>query len=183
MTPEQIITKLDQLQSDPKTKNFLNHLVRNYIPFNKLSKVEESPKKDFFDTITKKDLISSEDWYKTTESIHNDATLKEPIQDLLDNEELALTGQNTNTYMSFKTYKVFYEWIVNKVIAYDKHILYLLGNINRKEFINNYKGIKEEQNKITKIKPVNSYLKSDNKPTTFSLGDFESLKQLKDKLK
>jgi hypothetical protein len=44
MTKEEMIVKLDSMLSEPKKRNFLNHLVRSYVPINKVEK--ESYTKD-----------------------------------------------------------------------------------------------------------------------------------------
>lgn len=182
MTPEQIQSKLDELYSNPKTKNHVNHLVRSYIPNHKLNKVEETPNKEFKCTITKIDLISYEDWLKTNDSLNGNPSLKLTVVDLMDNNELALTGRDTNTYMSYSTYKEFYKWVVNKVIAHDKHILWLIGDLKKSEFIAGYKG--EEVRTTNNIKNNNkNYVKPVVERATYTLGDFSALQELKNKLK
>lgn len=174
MTSEQIHLKLDNLLADPKTKNYINHIVRNYIPINRCKVVYEEPDKDFICTLTKKQLISGKS------SNGDNSKLKESVTSLPDDEQLALTGWETNTFMSYKAYKAFYEWIVNKITVHDKHISWLLGDLNRKEFVNDFKGIVES-------KPLNTNNKNYNKPkterATFALGDFSALQELKKKLK
>lgn len=179
MINEQFQEKLDELLANPKTKNFINHLVKNYIPINKIYKVEETPnKKDFKCVITKKDVISYEHFLKTNESLTSDSTIKYPIMELPDSD-LALQGQNTDTYMSYTSYKQFYNWVVNCVINHNKHILWLLGDINRKEFINQFKGVDNK----TQINNNKSYKKEVNERSMFVLGDLSVLQELKNKMK
>lgn len=170
MTSEIIQSKLDELLINPKTKNFINHLVRNYIPMSKISTVYEEPTKDFTCIITKKNLMSGKNSSSSNEK------LKEPVSSLPDDEQLALTGQDTNTYMSYRTYKEFYKWVVNKVIVYDKHILWLMGDFNKREFIDKFNGIEtKQQNNKNHIKPKTERAK-------YTLGDLGVLQELKNKM-
>lgn len=177
MTSEQIYSKLDEQLANPKTKNFINHLVKNYIPINRVRKVEEAPKGEFKCTIVKNDLNSYEDFLKTNESVTQSAELKEPISNIIDNNELALTGQNTNTYMSYKTYKIFYGWVVNKLTSGDKHVSWLLGDLNRRDFVNRFNNIETKENNKSHSKSSN------NERATFALGDLSALQELKKKMK
>ncbi len=173
MNQETINAKLDDLLNSPKTKNYLNHLVQQYIPIKKCSTVYEEPSKNFICTLTNKQLLSGK------QSSNSNAKLVEPISALPDDEQLALTGNNTTTYMSYKAYKMFYDWVVNKLTSGNKHISWLLGDINRTEFVNNYKGIETKPFNTNKDK---NYSKPKTERANFTLGDLDVLQELKKKM-
>jgi hypothetical protein len=58
MTKEQIHASLDKMLENPKAKNFLNHLVRSYMPVTNVIKVMDKPEKDFKCVLTREPLVS-----------------------------------------------------------------------------------------------------------------------------
>ena len=69
MNQEEIHVSLDAMLANPKSKNFLNHLVRSYMPITNVEKVWETPKGDFKCVLTKEQLFSSQD---ILEGIHTE---------------------------------------------------------------------------------------------------------------
>ena len=69
MSQEQIFASLNEMLANQKTKNFLNHLIRSYVPFTKVQKVWDRPKGDFKCVITREDLFSTQD---ILEGIHTE---------------------------------------------------------------------------------------------------------------
>jgi hypothetical protein len=57
MTTEEIHSSLDKMLENPKAKNFLNHLVRAYMPISNVEKVIDKPEGEFKCAISKDDLI------------------------------------------------------------------------------------------------------------------------------
>ena len=177
MTPEQIHAHLDEMLSNPKTKNFLNHLVKAYYPYQNVDKVWEKQQDKIRCVITKDYLISVQEIMNgmQTEEFKNDfkESLKTmfdenkdkttQMEKLLDGKILGFTGKDTTTYMSLQAVEEFNNWIVAKLLANDKHITWLFGSQNGKP-----KQPKPEDNNTTSI---------------FTLGELDSFKKLYEKFK
>ena len=58
MSREDILKKLDDIFANKKARSFINHLVRAYVPNNKVDKIFIKPKGDFKCTLTNDMLIS-----------------------------------------------------------------------------------------------------------------------------
>jgi hypothetical protein len=178
MTTVQIHEALDAMLENPKTKNFLGHLVKNYFPTTSVSKVMEKPSGSFKCVITGDNLLSMEELmttfnseeYKNTlsESFKNlfneNFNTKNKLKDLIGDKKIGVTGSETTTYMGYDTLREFYNWVLKKSIENDKHINWFLG-ANR----NNPYGVKKS------IEPQKSM------GTTYSLGDVASFKSLIEK--
>jgi hypothetical protein len=152
MNSKQISTILDNMLSTPKTKNFLNHLVRSYIPMTKVDKVWQVKDKDNFKCVlTRDDLFSVDDIligmeteeFKTgfTNSLktmfEDDNNTPNPILKFIGDKKMGLTGKDTTTYMSYTTYQEFYNWVRTKILCGDKHINWLVGKIRHELFTEN----------------------------------------------
>lgn len=152
MTNEEIITSLDAMLVNPKSKNFLNHMVRSYFPISKRVKVETEPEGAFKCALSRKELVL------------NTATNT-------DISVAAVTGKETNTFLSAEALDVFTDWVIAKSFNKDKHINWLLNGVKRSDFIeratqSNYinSDVKEKVFKL-KQKTESSYSAS------FKLGD------------
>lgn len=194
MTKQDIFTSLDKMLENPKAKNFINHLVRSYMPITNVSKVMEKPTGDFKCVLTKDALFSVDDILTGLETEEYKANLMTylknmfdeksdkttPIARMVGEKKLGVTGVNTNTFMSYPAFESFYDWVITKSLKGDKHINWLLGSIKRKTFIDRAESIDDGdvQSKVAK------YRKEENKGrATYSLGDFEVLQKLKEQLK
>ena len=191
MISEQIHASLDKMLVNPKTKNFINHLVRSYIPVSNIEKVLETPKGDFKCVITKEPLVSVQSIFKDmdTEEFKKDFTehlksmfseekIETQMSKLLDDKKLGFTGKDTTTYMSYTATQEFYNWVITKSLKGDKHINWLLGSINRNTFIKRAANIEDQdvQKKVSNLKKVSGV-------STYSLGDAtDVLSKLKAKL-
>jgi hypothetical protein len=191
MTSEQIHASLDKMLANPKTKNFINHLVRSYIPVSNIEKVLETPKGDFKCVITKEVLVSvqsifegmdteefKKDFTEHLKSMFSEEKLETPMSKLLGDKKLGFTGKDTTTYMSYTATQEFYNWVITKSLKGDKHINWLLGSVNRNTFIKRASNIEDQdvQKKVTNLKKVSGV-------STYSLGDAtDVLSKLKAKL-
>jgi len=191
MTSEQIHASLDKMLANPKTKNFINHLVRSYIPVSNIEKVLETPKGDFKCVITKEVLVSvqsifegmdteefKKDFTEHLKSMFSEEKLETPMSKLLGDKKLGFTGKDTTTYMSYTATQEFYNWVITKSLKGDKHINWLLGSVNRNTFIKRASNIEDQdvQKKVTNLKRVSGV-------STYSLGDAtDVLSKLKAKL-
>ena len=191
MTSEQIHASLDKMLANPKTKNFINHLVRSYIPVSNIEKVLETPKGDFKCVITKEVLVSvqsifegmdtkefKKDFTEHLKSMFSEEKIETPMSKLLGDKKLGFTGKDTTTYMSYTATQEFYNWVITKSLKGDKHINWLLGSVNRNTFIKRASNIEDQdvQKKVTNLKRVSGV-------STYSLGDAtDVLSKLKAKL-
>jgi hypothetical protein len=176
MTTKEIHETLNEMSSNPKTKNFLSHLITAYYPIEKVDKVWMKPKDTFKCVITKDELFSSQDILEgiRTEEFQKDfmENLKSvfnlnfdtthPIVKLVGERKMGVTGTNTTTFMSYSTLEDFHSWIITKLLNGDKHITWLL---------NPKKDKKKENN--TEVKTSSG----------FTLGELDSFKKLYDKFK
>jgi hypothetical protein len=181
MTTEQIHASLDKMLANPKSKNFLNHLVRAYMPVSNVDKVWDKPKSDFKCVLTQSPLISVQeimqgmqteeykaDFMKSLKSIFDEnAEHENPVVILLGDKTLGLTGKDTTTFMSFSAYQGFMDWVITKSLNGDKHINWLLGSIRRDSFLKRAENIQDEgvQKKVQQI------VKQKQTTTTYSMGD------------
>lgn len=175
MKIEQINAMLDKMLNEQKSRNFLNHLVRAYIPINKVDKVWENPAEPLKCVLTKIPLTSVNTILLT---LQTDEAQNAFIQDLktfitdegisvsrslanvIGQAQLAVTGKDTNTAMSYDTFQTFYSWVLNKSLEGDKHINWLLGSIRREQLV------KSEKPKFEKTLRGISV-----KQTTYNLGE------------
>lgn len=193
MTQEQIFASLDNMLANPKSRNFLNHLVRAYMPVSNVQKVWETPAKDFNCVITKEPLFSSQDILKGIQSeefqtafmenlkamFDDKIELKSPIATVVGDRKMGVTGKDTTTFMSVPTYQAFCDWVITKTLKGDKHIIWLISGINRNSFMKRAENIHDEEVQ-NKIKSVN---KAKDRTATYKLGDAsEALLKLKQQM-
>lgn len=177
MTTKEIHAHLDEMLSNPKTKNFLNHLIKAYYPYQIVDKVWEKQQDKIRCVITKEYLISVQeikDGMQTEEfktqfmdslksMFDENKENTTPIEKLLDGKKLGFTGKDTTTYMSLQAVEEFNNWIVAKLLANDKHITWLFGSQNSK--------------------PKQPKLEENNTASIFTLGELDSFKKLYEKFK
>jgi hypothetical protein len=191
MTTKEIHESLDAMLSNPKTKNFLNHLVRAYFPITNVDKVWDKPKGQFKCVLTKETLFSSQDILEgiKTEEFKNDfiSNIKNvftenfdtshPLVKLIGDRKMGVTGTDTTTYMSYTAMQEFYNWVLTKSLKGDKHINWLLSSIKRTYIIDMAQNIDDVdvQSKVKKAK------KQETSASSFTLGELDAFKKLKEK--
>jgi hypothetical protein len=192
MTKEEISKKIDSLYKNEKARNFFNHLVRGYFPVSKVEKVMNKPVGPFKCVITNENLISTSELLQgiqTREFEYNfhehlksmfdeSSTIEHPMAKLIGNRIIGVTSQDTTTNMAYSTYQVFYEWIITKMLTGDKHINWVLKDMQRTDFMGRAANI---DNPFVKER-VKNFKKTEVKQATTSLGDFDALKALKAKM-
>ena len=157
MSKEQIHTSLDKMLENPKAKNFLNHLVRSYMPVTNVVKVMDKPEKDFKCVLTRDPLVSvrcifdtiSTEEHKNTfmnnlKGIFDEKTSSNPVIKIIGDKKLGVTGKDTTTYMSYSSYQEFYNWVITKSLKGNKHINWLLGSIRRATFMERAENIHDD---------------------------------------
>jgi hypothetical protein len=193
MTPEQIHASLDNMLANPKSKNFLNHLVRAYMPVSNVEKVWNTPTGDFKCVLTREQLFSAQDIldgiqteeFKSTfmdglkSMFDENAKKTNPIAELIGDKKMGLTGKDTTTFMTVEAFQTFCDWVITKALKGDKHINWLIGGINRNSFLKRAENIQDGDVQ----KRVNNINNAKNKTATYTLGDAsEALLKLKEKL-
>lgn len=178
MTKEEIHSSLDKMLENPKSKTFINHLVRAYIPETKRSYIKLKPNTEIKCVLTGVKIISHQeadeifksDAFKDKigklKSTTEEGKLAEILAFVADGREEGCTGKDTTTFMSHLANMAFTDWVITKSLKGDKHINWLLGSIKRSSFIERAENIEDVdvQNKIVNIKKKNPV-------TTFTLGD------------
>jgi len=177
MTNEEIRIKLDDLLLNPKSKNFLTHLIKNYIPVDKVTKVLTTPSGVFKCVISDDELFSINDvltglhseefknnFIEDLKNKFNDNKISNLASSIVGDKVMGVTGEKTTTYMSLPTYKLFFDWVMTKLLSGDKHINWVLGSLQKKRFGKESEFFNKELNKTLKQikKPVAS---------TYSLAD------------
>lgn len=193
MTTEEIHSSLDKMLENPKAKNFLNHLVRAYMPISNVDKVIDKPEGEFKCALSKDDLISvneilegiqteqfKSDLMKSMKTMFDDnADKTTPMAKLIGEKKLGVTGKGTTTFMSVPVAQEFFNWVITKSLKGDKHINWLLGNIRRESFVKRAKNITDDKVQST----VSKLEKKADRTATFTLGDANgALAQLKAKM-
>lgn len=192
MNKQEIFEKLDGMLVDSKKRNFLNHLVRSYVPSSKVEKVFDKPKGPFKCVLTNSELFSIQDIFEGTQTeefkkdffdslklaLDDKAPNITPIKKLIGDRKLGVSGDKTTTFMSLESFQEFFDWVITKSLSGDKHISWLLGNIRRETFLERAKQIGDEniQNKVKKLEPKKH-------GATYSLGAAsDALSKLKEQL-
>lgn len=173
MTKDQLHSILDKMIQNPKSKNFINHLVRAYTPISNVQLVTETPISDFKCTLTRKTLVSfselltivndKETSDKLLENMKQmfdeDAEKRIDMSELIGDKRLGVTGKQTTTFMSYSAFQIFYEWVMIKTLSGDKHINWLLNSIKRE----NFESKQPNQSKSSQTQKA--------KTATFKIGD------------
>tara|TARA_R110000772_G_scaffold17946_3_gene50062 strand:+ start:185120 stop:185683 length:564 start_codon:yes stop_codon:yes gene_type:complete len=184
MNREKIFDNLDNLLANKHGKNFINHLVRSYVPITKVEKVFIRPQKVKFKcAITSEQLVSineilkgiqedkfKDDLFKYLHTMFNPNSKEDaPIKKLMADRKLGVQGTKTDTFMSIEGYHIFFDWLATKVVKGDKHITWLMRKA--KETITDGDGNR-----------VKREVEQKEVRATFSLGDLPALQALKKKL-
>ncbi len=193
MEPNRIYKKLDELHSNPKSKNFLNHLIRAYLPSINVTEVFEKPSTKFRCVLTNAPLvtipeaietINSEKFKKTFSDhlktwVHDSPATDRPIEKILVKKAVGFTGEDTSTFMSQEAFLSFYDWAVDKVLHGDKRISWLLDSTSD-EFINRAERLAKDEESKKALDLIKTRVNESKKAMT-TFGDLDALKQLKAK--
>lgn len=190
MKIEEIHAILDKMLVEQKSKSFLNHLVRAYVPIAKVNVVIETADTSFKCVLTKVALITVKGISETLQTDDAKNSFKKELKtfvtdeginvsrslaNILGESQLAVTGRDTNTAMSYDAFQTFYDWVLKKSLEGDKHINWLLGSIRRENLA---KAAKLNDPKLEKKLKKNTV-----KQTTYTLGQTTgALANLKSKM-
>lgn len=195
MQTEKIHKKLDKLFEDEKSRNFINHLVRSYLPIGKADKVWEKPKGKFRCVLTNTPLISigelmdgmNSEEYKQDFLSHlktftsEEKNTEHPIKKFLNGRVIGFSSEKTDTAMCQEAYQAFYDWVITKMLTGDKHINWLVNSMKRNSFIDRAEELATDDESKAALKRIKKSSKNGKKATT-KLGDLDALQQLKNKM-
>lgn len=178
MSRKKIYDKLDELYVDKKSRTFMNHIVKNYFPLRNAKLIDQSEveprccisreKLNTLGNLPEENQVKGKPFSKPYFEEH-------AYYANFNKRGLAVTGGDSNTYMSYKTYVFFYDWVVIKALTGDKHMGWLLRDtdwsvfMDRAELIDNEE-VKKRLTKEAKVSPI----------TTYALGDMDVLRKLKE---
>jgi len=193
-------TAIQKLYEDPKSKNFVNHLIRAYLPINKPQKVWEfEDKKPHKCNVCSHDLI---DLGTVIGRMHTagDEYMKDTIDQmrrgLIDGEQIpreehavvkhithgaimAWQGEKTTTFLCADCIKQILDMVTTGILMGDKNIVWLTKQMQRDQVFTHFKESPvldgEEKKEVETIQKH-----ADKKKMTF--GDLEVLQQLKAKM-
>lgn len=187
-----ILEKLDDMYDDEKTKKFIVHLIRAYLPLHKPHYIVDWQRGQKHKcTICKCQLISygefflkfaeKESFQDFKEYIKAHVEAKEhehPFAKLFDNKVLAFAGEKTNTCMCFNCVRELLSFTQSKVLQQDKHINWVIRNmvipgINDKK----KDGITDKKYKFDPQNNLKPYYVDEGKGMT--LGDIPGFEKLK----
>jgi hypothetical protein len=186
--------KLDNLLANPKSKNFVNHLVHSYFPPHKVNVVDEKPKKGFRCVITNTPLISRDEAlmgvmdksFQDKMMQHIRTMFSEehrgetPIKEMLNGRVLGFTGKDTTTCISQEGYQIFYDWVVTKILKGDKHINWLVKSIDRQDYLDRAEVLADDDESKKALAQIKKSTNGGRKPLA-TFGDLDALQQLKAK--
>jgi len=203
MSQDNILKKIEEIyQSKNKEgkstgRSFIAHLIKAYMPVDKIEKIWDSPKKNLKCAITGYGVCTIEDAFQ---ALHSEGMDKKMIEHLkawgkgeagiaqspfmaeLKGKVIGYTGKNTDTVMTLDAVQAFVVWVQNKIIHGDSHISWILSDMRKTATINAIRAKlpdAEDQEKIDRLEKIAK------KPqrATMSLGDMSALQELQAKLK
>lgn len=190
ITEKKIWEKLDTMYADKKSQKFIDHLIKSYLPKNKIERVIVEPKGRFRCALTNMNLVCLEEVYKEigddsvkkdkfidfVNTMFSDEVVQPPKLNVLNRKSVGLTGKDTDTFLRYETFIAFFNWVQNKIIEGDKHIYWLIKQMQGEDDFKVQRideGTKEEK---VKLVPKNKIIKS-------TFGDLDILHELKAKFK
>lgn len=192
-------TPIEKFYENPKSKGFINHLIKSYLPVQKCKKFWDFKKgqKHKCNVCNQKLISISECLIGLNEkqkeikeefsefinkTISNDNIKREDnpyIKHVIGNKVLGWTGEKTDTTLCLKCIKELLYLVQTGILSGDKNLIWISRKIATDDYFNNIhkklnfggdnKKVKEIQNKVNKKKKV-------------TFGDLEVLKDLKKKL-
>ncbi len=192
-------TAIQKLYEDPKSKNFVNHLVRAYLPINKPTKVFEFPDKnphkcnvcnhDLIDAGTvMQRMFESDEYMKDTidqmrrEVCDGEVIPREEkavIKHITHGAILAWQGEKTTTYLCADCIKNLLDMVTTGILMGDKNIIWLTNQMRRDQVFTHFKeSPKLDSIEKEEVKQIEK--KAEKKKMTFA--DLGVLQQLKEKM-
>jgi len=168
---DEIVKKLDEMYANPKSKGFVNHMIKSYSYLNNVTNLGNKLDRVSNCSLTNKRLTSieevnqmglTEDKLKTFDFDLVSMIKGSKPSDLFTNEykgkRIALTSNETTTLISYEGLVGLLTWIETKLVVNDKNVSWLVNSVKPKKSELEIRGYK--------------------KPTT-TFGELDSLIKLK----
>lgn len=189
----EIFNKLENLYNkDEKSKSFVLHLIRAYLPVDKCQKVFSIKAADvpkFKCALTNAKLISVCEVLEGIQSEEFKSTFMDSLKIQVDENGkqiphepailkvtqgkiLGWQGKDTNTYLCQEAIQELYNWTATKMLQGDGKINWTIRSMQP-----------QQPKRDNKTSTKNAYVKQTVKPATASLGDNDALQALKNKFK
>lgn len=189
---EKVIAKLEAMYNkDEKSKNFVLHLVRAYMPVEKAIAAINKPEdlKKFKCALTDAKLMNTSEMLEILKSgeyqeNYQQALEKElasngsfkikdhPIQSITNGRILGFAGKDTNTFLCFDAINALVKWTETRILAGDSKLGWTIRSMKPKNKPSDKK----------KVETNNQSYNINNKPASSKLGDIDVLQSLKAKL-
>ncbi len=203
MSEKKIQEKLEEMYSTEKGKKFISHLLRSFFPVGKGTYIwtseKDGKKRAMRCCITGVKLISKEDAMNAmlkvnpdefAEYLRSSLTLSEdkkttPIdhpakKNLPNGAVLGIECEKSDKLICQEVYEQLYNFYVNKLLSGDGYMQWLANNMMAKS------GIKHARQRGVNVtdREEKAVMHSISKPkaATYSMGDLDALKSLKEKL-
>lgn len=193
-TNKKILKKIDDAYNEKnengkfKNRMFFKHLIKAYMPKGNVSvavKTPEDTKVKVRCVFSRKKLSTQEDilreigseefkdsferYIKSFDRETGAFTEERPMDGVMKGKVMAVNGKDTKTYMSEQSYFAFVDWVNTNFLKNEPLVVITMNEIN---------GVKPKKKNN---KPKNSPKKNLKKSTT-SLGEFDALRDLKNRL-
>lgn len=191
-------TAVQKLYEDPKSKNFVNHLIRAYLPVYKPQKVWTFPDKNPHKcNVCSHDLIDIDTAFTRLQNSQNlAADFADQIRKQINGEEikyedhfmvknvthgavLAFQGEKTTTYLCQGCIKDLLDLVTTNLLMGDKNIAWITKQMQRDQIFSHFRespALDQEDKKEVEVIEK----KAAKRKATF--GDIEVLQQLKAKM-
>jgi hypothetical protein len=193
-----IDTAIQKLYDDPKSRNFINHLIRSYLPISKPTKVwefeDKKPHKcnvcnhELIDlgTVLGRMQISDEFMKDSIEQMRKGLNGEEiprgehaVIKHLTHGAIMAWQGEKTTTFLCADCIKNLLDMVSTNLLMGDKNIIWITNQMRRDEVFTHFKeSPKLDDKEKEEVKEIQKH--ADKKKMTFA--DLGVLQGLKEKL-
>lgn len=192
-------TKVQELYENEKSKGFVNHLIRAYLPIHKISKVWDWEKGQKHKcSVCGQKLISIGELMEATRKPEFMETFMDNMKKMVNEEEIkrednpyikvvgkdkvqGFTGQKTDTCMCMRCSQDLLNLVTNGMLCGDKNLNYQVKQMQRDSVFQQFDdspAIDDEAK--AKVKEIKKRVDKDKKITT--LGDLQVLQDLKKKM-
>jgi hypothetical protein len=194
------MNKIQELYDDPKSKGFVTHLIRAYLPIYKCSKVWEFKKNQKpFCNVCNHELISLGETLGEMYALDKEENQKEfadylrksllgeadtgdnPMLKHLKGRILAWTGEKTDTCLCLECIQDLLKVFQFAILDGNKHMVWLSNQMQRDEVFQTFdESPNLNEAEKDQVKDIKKKVDKDKKITTF--GDLEVLQKLKKKM-
>lgn len=192
-------SKIQELYDNEKSRGFVNHLIRSYLPVYKVEKVWEFKKgQKHRCNVCGQSLLSIEEAMKNMRE-NQDAYMADFMQNLKDeiNQKevkredraivkhiskgsvLGFTGEKTDTCLCHTCVTQLLELTQNGIFSGDKNISYQMNQMRRDEVFKQFESDTIDEGRKEEVKQLK---KKVNKQKGATFGDLEALQKLKEEM-